>query len=120
MTPPQWLFHYHEVKKQKDKKDEMYLSLFNVLLKVIEKSAIMSHPNIDLKKVVDYLIDKYASDDEKLTPEEAESFVEEMKNIFPETIQASTNAAKSKVAFKKAKVDKKLGIIIPKKEREGG
>lgn len=109
MTAVQWLFHYKEIEKKKSEENREKFELFNALKQSIEYSGILSHPKVDLERVINALRSDGLSPEQ--AAKEAIEFVEEHKDIFPEAMTVKLDQ-KKKEKVKTGKIDRNLGIII--------
>jgi hypothetical protein len=108
MNDLQWLFQYYVIMQHKDEEFQMQRDILNKLVRTIEISGIFSHPDINVRSVMDTLrSDGKTADD---FAKEAEEFIKENEDKFPEDI-AVIREAKPKAKVKQGRIDKKLGIV---------
>lgn len=110
MTDIQWYFHYKEIMKNKEEKDEMFLSL----LKVIKMAGIFGNSKIDIEPILNKMkmeAEGYQSLDEMA--ESAMEYVKNNKSAFPETIMLNLDIEEKKSNVPKGRIDKtNKGITI--------
>ena len=82
MTYAQWIFHYQECIKEKQKKDERYLDFVQLL----ETFAFYSHPNINLEKAWSNIQQRRLKATAKEKAEEMTETYEQAMQVLPKTL----------------------------------
>ena len=110
MTEIQWYFHYIEIMREKEKKEDKELETLKALLDTIKMAGVFSHPRINVEEILNNLKSDGKSQDEVI--KDAVEYVENNKEQFPEVITVKLEKI-NKTNTPKGKINKKLGIIIP-------
>ena len=83
MTYVQWMFHYQECMKRKEKDDKKYLDFIQIL----ETFAFYSHPNINLDKAWSNIQQRRLKMSAKETAAEMTETYEQAMKVLPKTLR---------------------------------
>lgn len=115
MTMAQWMFHFREIQKFQQKRDEELYTFAESLFTIIERAGTLSHPEMKLDKILQSISERDAKKNASQNEDIAKSmsdYVNSISEIFPETLSLKVEP-KKETQVKKARIDKKRGIIIP-------
>jgi len=108
MTWAQWFFHFLEVIETKKEAQTRETQMFEILLDRIEMAGLIAHPKTNRDSVVQNIEDRALKRKGVASLEDAMAFLEENKDLFPETIEVNPILP-----------DKESKYFLPKQKREG-
>ena len=108
MTWAQWFFHFLEVIESKKEAQTRENQMFEHLLERIEIAGLIAHPKTNRDSIVQSMQDRSLKKQGAATLEEALAFLEENKDLFPETIDVNPILP-----------DQNAKFFLPKQKREG-
>lgn len=103
MTYVQWIFHYQECIRQKEKEDKKYLDFIQLL----ETFSFYSHPNINLDKALSNIQQRKLKMSAKETAAEMSETYEEAMAILPKTLSIIEDRPEEKRFLTQVHVPKK-------------
>ena len=103
MTYVQWIFHYQECIRQKEKEDKKYLDFIQLL----ETFSFYSHPNINLDKALSNIQQRKLKMSAKETAAEMSETYEEAMAILPKTLSIIEDKPEEKRFLTQVHVPKK-------------
>ena len=103
MTYAQWIFHYQECIRQKEKEDKRYLEFVQLL----ETFSFYSHPNINLDKALSNIQQRKLKMSAKETAAEMSETYEEAMAILPKTLSIIEDRPEEKRFLTQVHVTKK-------------
>ena len=103
MTYVQWMFHYQECMKKKEKEDKKYLDFIQLL----ETFAFYSHPNINLDKAWSNIQQRRLKMSAKETAAEMTETYEQAMKVLPKTLHVIEDAPEEKKFLPQVHVPKK-------------
>ena len=108
MTYAQWVFHYKECLKIRDRKDKRYLDTMQIL----ENYAMYSHPNIKLQELVSDIQKRRLKATAKEKAEELTNIYEQAMTVLPKTLTVIEEKSEEKKFLPQTHVPK------PRKKRK--